>query len=118
MRRMWDLTYRVNAGALKYAGGSVKTASEPIVSKGGKPDGLSLSVLVGQLPDLKYTKEPRQNLSFQVLQLHKHLHPSQVQFRFSIIRDESFGDRDDFENNGDLTAIDRRIIVSARGAIQ
>ena len=41
MRRMWDLTYRVNAGALKYAGGSVKTASEPIVSKGGKPGGLS-----------------------------------------------------------------------------
>ena len=32
MRRMWDLTYRVNAGALKYAAGSVKTASEPIVS--------------------------------------------------------------------------------------
>ena len=32
MRRMWDLTYRVNAGALKYAAGSVRTASEPIVS--------------------------------------------------------------------------------------
>ena len=32
MRRMWDLTYRVNAGALKYAAGSAKTASEPIVS--------------------------------------------------------------------------------------
>ena len=34
MRRMWDLTYRVNAGALKYAAGSVRTASEPIVSMG------------------------------------------------------------------------------------
>ena len=33
MRRMWDLTYRVNAGALKYAAGSVRTASEPIVSE-------------------------------------------------------------------------------------
>ena len=32
MRRMWDLTYRVNAGAIKYAAGSVRTASEPIVS--------------------------------------------------------------------------------------
>jgi len=77
MRRMWELTYRVSAGSLKYATGSVRTASEPIVN-----------------------------------QLHKHLHPGHVRIRVSIIRDESFLDRDDFERNDDLTAIDRRIIVS------
>ena len=32
-------------------------------------------------------------------------------------RHESFGDRDDFENNTALTAIDRRIIVSARPVV-
>ena len=45
------------------------------------------------------------------------MHPGQVRVRISIIRDESFGDRDDFESNEDLTAIDRRIIVSARPVV-
>jgi len=30
MRRMWDLTYRINAGALQYAAKSIRTASEPL----------------------------------------------------------------------------------------
>jgi len=79
MRRMWDLTYRINAGALQYAAKSIRTSSEPLV-----------------------------------LQLHKHLHPGQVRVRVAIIRVESFGNSSDFESNEDLTAVDRRIIQSAR----
>ena len=146
MRRMWELTYRVSAGSLKYATGSVRTASEPIVSKdfagvlredwpnvylhqtyrishlvwdlGWVDFDLDVSPCCLPSQQILQSKHKRtktslmQQLSFQVNQLHKHLHPGHVRIRVSIIRDESFLDRDDFERNDDLTAIDRRIIVS------
>ena len=59
MRRMWDLTYRINAGALKYAAGSVRTASEPIVSEGDLGHSVGTSDLPHWSPLIRSTFCPR-----------------------------------------------------------